>query len=64
MNQYGRREITSAKGLDPKVHGTDPVKIMVDMVKEIEEKAKDGEGNAVKIGMTENDIQHELIRYP
>ena len=57
LNQYGRKESARANGLDPKLHGTDPVKIMLEIVKEIEKKAKDSDGNAVKIDMTENDIQ-------
>ena len=57
LNQYGRKEILGVKGLNPSVHGEDAEKIMFDIVKEIEENAKDKEGEAVNIGMTTEHIQ-------
>ena len=57
LNQYGRKESWRADGLDPAIHGSDPIKIVEDIVKEIEEKARDKDGNKVKIGMSTEHIQ-------
>ena len=57
QNQYGRKESLKVLKLDSKLHGTDPVKIMTDIVNEIEAKAKDKNGCDVKINMKEEHIQ-------
>ena len=57
LNQYGRKESAIVNGLDPKVHGTDPEKIMLEIAEEIEEKAKDKNGEKIKINMTAEHIQ-------
>ena len=57
QQQYGRRESMKAYNLDPAIHGNDPVKIIMDMAREIESKAKDKDGNSIKIDLHEDDIQ-------
>ena len=57
QNQYGRKESLKVLNLDPALHGTDPVKIIMEIVEEIEDKAKDRDGNDVKINMCEEHIQ-------
>ena len=50
-------ESLRAINLDPAVHGEDAVQIMMDIAKEIEEKATDSSGNKVTVGLTEDHIQ-------
>ena len=44
-------------GLDPAVHGEDAEKIMFDIVEEIEAKAKDKDGESIKVDLTTDHIQ-------
>ena len=57
QQQYNRKESFKALNLDPKIHGSDPVKIVMDIAREIESKAVDKDGNSIKINLKEDDIQ-------
>ena len=57
QQQYNRKESLKAYNLDPAIHGSDVIQIMMDIAKEIEDKAKDKDGNKVKVDLSEDHIQ-------
>ena len=57
QQQYNRKESLRAINLNPAVHGSDAVQIMMDIAREIEAKATDKSGNKVTVGLTEDHIQ-------
>ena len=57
QQQYNRKESLKVLNLDPEVHGSDAVKIIMDIANEIEAKATDKSGNKVNIDLSKDHIQ-------
>ena len=49
QQQYKWKELFKALNLDPVIHGSDPVKIVMDIARKIQSKAVDNAGNRIKI---------------